>query len=650
MALHAPLAEKTAPRVAVGHAHDPEEREADRVAQLLVAPGKRGCSACASGAPCPACAAGTAKLQRSALAPGPASAPTKMLRGTGTPLPVATQAKFERRLGADLSAVRLHRGAEAAAATRAVGARAFALGRDIAFGAQAPSPGSAAGDALLAHEVAHTMQAGAATTLRRSTDFDVIGINPDAASDPSTIFFDFNSSRVDPSELPKVAPLAVPPTQDLTLIGYSSEEGGAPTNTTLINNRIAQVSRELRLAGHTAAKTPQPEPTASEGQVDYRRYRAVTVMPTPPIGGPPLAPPLGGGAAPCTPAMACGTSFANALPLAMVQLVAAIAHVTGNTAQAQAQLPTLFPGVPAADVLTGLNGLMTELGRMPANHRCHSTCDAACDRPAYADPVGRLMTLCPDFVNGTSVVENAAILLHEGLHMVPGLTTDDLAYRHSRLIDFISGAEARINTDSYVILILRLSGSAAGGPPVDPVGTLPATDQPAAQRSFAFLEQWLLTSEWDSMLLYEAIKKNKGRVGGWDTAEDYEAGAMHAISGTFGLTDPGASSPFLATPLDQDQWIVAGLVDRYKRFAATVWGTPITMTQSAAGPEAWAAGLGNSVVVTPAFFALAPPDQVLRLLELMAGSLPTADVPTARRRDYAIGAQQLWLHSGRTGP
>jgi outer membrane protein OmpA-like peptidoglycan-associated protein len=648
MHAHAPLAERQAPRVRVGPATDEAEREADRIAEAVVAPAKPGCTACAAGAePCPACAAGARKLRRSALGPAPATA-SPVLRGPGAPLPAATRAKFERRLGADLSAIRLHAGAEAAQAARQVHARAFALGRDIALGEPAPAPHTAEGERLLAHEVAHTLQDGAGHTLRRRTDFDIIGLHPGAGSDPGTIYFNRDSAEIDPGEQWKFTGLATPPSQALTLFGYSSEEGDPAYNAGLIDRRLRRVSRELYDTGHRAARTLTPELAASEGQAAYRERRAVSVVPTP-SGGAPAVPPLGGGG-PCTVAIGCGTSFTSAHPLAVAQLTTAIAQVAVGTPAARAQLAAMFPGVPQPTVLAGLTGLLSELARMPANHRCHDyPCDAACSRPAYADPAARVMTLCPAFINGGSVAENAALLLHEGLHMVPGLTTQDTAYRQSRMIDAISGAQARTNTDSYVVLILRLSGGTAQMPPADPLASLAPPEQTAARRALAFTEQWLLQADWDSSLLYEAIKRNKGRGGGWDPADAYHAGTLHAVAATFGLTDPGAA-PFAATPVDADQWAVAGIHDRYNRMMAAVWMRPITVASSAAGPEAWAAGLGNAVSVTPGFFALAPPDQVLRLIELMAGSLPTADVPAARRRDYAVGAQQIWTHSGRSGP
>src|ERR1051325_11499117 len=78
--------------------------------------------------------------------------------GSGSALPETIQRKFESSLGADLSDVRVHTGAESASAAAAVGARAYTTGQDIHFGAGQYDPSSPAGEHLLAHEVAHTVQ------------------------------------------------------------------------------------------------------------------------------------------------------------------------------------------------------------------------------------------------------------------------------------------------------------------------------------------------------------------------------------------------------------------------------------------------------------------------------------------------------------
>lgn len=77
---------------------------------------------------------------------------------SGCSLPANLQRKFESSLGADLSGVRVHTGESSAAANDAVGAKAYTVGNDIHFGAGQYDPSSSAGEHLLAHEVAHTVQ------------------------------------------------------------------------------------------------------------------------------------------------------------------------------------------------------------------------------------------------------------------------------------------------------------------------------------------------------------------------------------------------------------------------------------------------------------------------------------------------------------
>jgi len=79
-------------------------------------------------------------------------------RGAGSRLPGALRARLERRTGQDLGGVRLHTDAAAAESARSLGADAFTMGQDVYFAAGMYRPGSSAGDKLIAHEVAHTVQ------------------------------------------------------------------------------------------------------------------------------------------------------------------------------------------------------------------------------------------------------------------------------------------------------------------------------------------------------------------------------------------------------------------------------------------------------------------------------------------------------------
>ncbi|HWN68441.1 MAG TPA: DUF4157 domain-containing protein, partial [Haliangium sp.] len=79
-------------------------------------------------------------------------------RSRGAPLPGAVRGRLEQALEADLSGVRVHTGATSNEAARELDAVAFTIGQDIHFADGSFDPGSARGEALLAHEVAHTVQ------------------------------------------------------------------------------------------------------------------------------------------------------------------------------------------------------------------------------------------------------------------------------------------------------------------------------------------------------------------------------------------------------------------------------------------------------------------------------------------------------------
>ena len=78
--------------------------------------------------------------------------------GRGRRLDAAARAAMEERLGADFSGVRIHTGAEAQAAASDELAHAYTVGSDIVFGEGEWQSGTAAGQNLLAHELAHVVQ------------------------------------------------------------------------------------------------------------------------------------------------------------------------------------------------------------------------------------------------------------------------------------------------------------------------------------------------------------------------------------------------------------------------------------------------------------------------------------------------------------
>jgi hypothetical protein len=79
-------------------------------------------------------------------------------KGGGSPLPADLQTDMETHLGADLSSVRVHDGAQAAESAKAVQARAYTVGNDVVFNTGAYSPGTDEGRRTLAHELTHVVQ------------------------------------------------------------------------------------------------------------------------------------------------------------------------------------------------------------------------------------------------------------------------------------------------------------------------------------------------------------------------------------------------------------------------------------------------------------------------------------------------------------
>ena len=103
----------------------------------------------------------TAPHRAIATATPAATAPAHVhdvLRAGGRPLEAGPRTDLERQLGHDLGRVRIHTGTRAAASARAVGARAYAVGRHVVFGAGEFAPATHTGRQLLTHEVVHTLQ------------------------------------------------------------------------------------------------------------------------------------------------------------------------------------------------------------------------------------------------------------------------------------------------------------------------------------------------------------------------------------------------------------------------------------------------------------------------------------------------------------
>lgn len=224
---------------------------------------------------------------------------------SGEPLSATLQRKFEQSLGADLSQVRVHTGTASAEANEAVGAQAYTTGQDIHFGAGRYDPNSAPGELLLAHEVAHTVQQGAAgggglqTKLEVSQPSDLAEVQADQAAaamvagQPAQVAPAAGLSRRIMREVlggnpPDIAPGATPnhpgtihaaPTlADAANRGAAPAAGGESRATNV--RVIAGETNPLQIAGSpTADNIYQESPTPQPGFVPVTGFTGTMAAP-----------------------------------------------------------------------------------------------------------------------------------------------------------------------------------------------------------------------------------------------------------------------------------------------------------------------------------------------------------------------------------
>lgn len=80
--------------------------------------------------------------------------------GSGHALASGVQTRMEAAFGVSFAGVRIHTDTRAADLSQGLNARAFTVGRNVAFGPGEYQPGTLIGDALIAHELAHVVQQG----------------------------------------------------------------------------------------------------------------------------------------------------------------------------------------------------------------------------------------------------------------------------------------------------------------------------------------------------------------------------------------------------------------------------------------------------------------------------------------------------------
>jgi hypothetical protein len=198
------------------------------------------------------------RIQRAANAPtigldgGDLDADTTQLlqssRSGGSPLPEQHRSKMETAFGTDFSAVRVHTGPTSTELNDRIQAKAFTTGSDIYFRGGLPDVDSSSGQELLAHELTHTIQQGAAgpqRTVARSLDGSQI--------------------QRDASDVAPAAPVApLDKTRDDFMRRIAALEGEVPQ----LKGQNIEATGEALWAAYAGAITGRAGMSKGDGEVD----------------------------------------------------------------------------------------------------------------------------------------------------------------------------------------------------------------------------------------------------------------------------------------------------------------------------------------------------------------------------------------------
>jgi len=139
-------------KLTIGASNDPLEREADRVADQVMA---MPMHSAVNSAPLQIQRYAGQASKKAGIAP---ESVDRVLASSGRPLESALRQDMEQRFGHDFSQVRVHSGAAAEQSARDVSANAYTVGNNIVFGTGEFAPRTHEGQRLIAHELTHVIQ------------------------------------------------------------------------------------------------------------------------------------------------------------------------------------------------------------------------------------------------------------------------------------------------------------------------------------------------------------------------------------------------------------------------------------------------------------------------------------------------------------
>jgi hypothetical protein len=360
--------------------------------------------------------------------------------------------------------VRIHDDKPAARSAEAVGAHAYTVGRDVVFGAGRYAPHTAAGHALLAHELAHVVQQSSTPYAGGELRLDATGGAAEREADEVTRLADGRA-------LPAIAQrrgLAVQGRWEWARAGLGALIGGVGAFAAgrLLGLALGPAALlgglGALLGGAFAGRARDRGISGCSGDQERAVVTALRLglsMLRPALGA--LASAAGSSTAPARVDRA--DRAGAALQRYFGSRDARVArHVLERLTRVRELMTTLLqrhrPGEPGGGARETVAPALS----------CHAPgpgedCAGVNAYVTAVDPATRRregMVFCPSFFDLKGDGERAGTVIHEATHaLLGGPHIKDVAYADRRVFPDLTTAEALVNADSYRLFVVHVAGT-----------------------------------------------------------------------------------------------------------------------------------------------------------------------------------------------
>jgi putative peptidoglycan binding protein len=533
----------------------------------------------------------------------------------------------------------LDRSSSVAAGSQLLTLQRFAGNRAVSSVLQRCGPESRRGCPCIDDGTDNREKDGLVAQRALSPDFVIRG-KSESASIPANnrkIFFDFESHAIDSDELRKIGPLTTPVERALVLHGFASEEGGSDGNRSVVQSRIDAVAHALRKNGHEGSQTPDLHLTETEGEIAYRDQRRVDVVEA--GGGTPVPPG-------CEVDPTCEDRYQKAVELAK-PLVKDAQDALG-TNRGVGPMRTAFLDTSKSTETKVRAGLASIAKQIPLHARStHHFCKTPCTKPSCTtatainegrgEGVNARLVICRGLFTDSEAPPEE-ILIHEAAHGGENLGAQEHARSFERMFQFLHPSAMPNNADSYRLYARLVHGGSRGTVAKEAArafdGGFSESERGETEKALLWQQHKLSRARFTLASVYERIHLSRTKPGtpeGREIFDQAHTALRRFMAPRFGTTDPTDSDP-PAPLIDRDQWIVAGLSDRYGKLLEKATTRP-RIVKAGAGGAQWQPGPGDTVTVGRRFLAGSLETRVRGLVRAIIDADP--EISAARKAAFA---------------